>query len=152
QRPRAKMRCEERTEPESSRPAQYKLGQDDLIKHAKFSRDNQGTTLGSAPLIGFWIPKRAGQTERVKDRYHFIGRRPTRFNGKPNRVPMNGELPQLLEIHEGPSRDIMRGAPLIDGLFRPEEEHRCSSENEIVPPMRCRDREMRDVRFQNRPA
>ena len=65
---------------------------------------------------------------------------------------MNGELPQLLEIDEGPSRDIVRRAPLIDGLFRPEEEHRCSSENEIVPPMRRRDHEMRDVRFQNRRA
>jgi len=65
---------------------------------------------------------------------------------------MNGELPQLLEIDDGPSRDIVRRAPLIDSLFRPEEEHRCSSENEIVPPMGRRDREMRDVQFQNRRA
>src|SRR5262245_7305846 len=112
--------------------------------HAQHSR--------SAPLIGFWIPKRAGQTEQVEDRYHFVGRRPTRFDSEPVRVPMNGELPQLLEIHEGPSRNVVRRAPLIDGLSRPEEEHRCSSETEIVPPMRRRAREMRDVRFQNRRA
>ena len=62
---------------------------------------------------------------------------------------MNCELPELLEIHQGPSRDIVRRAPPIDRLFRPEEEHRCSGKNEIVPPMRRRDREVRDVRFQN---
>src|SRR5207249_10231613 len=62
---------------------------------------------------------------------------------------MNRQLPKLLQINERASRDVVRCAPLIDGLFRPEEEHGSSGKNEIVPPMRRRHGEMRDVRFQN---
>ncbi len=63
---------------------------------------------------------------------------------------MNGQLPKLLQINERSLRNVVRRAPLIDGLFRPEEEHRSSRKNEIVPPMRRRHSEMHDVRFQNR--
>src|SRR5258707_12906235 len=63
---------------------------------------------------------------------------------------MNGQLPKLLQINERSSRNVVRRAPLIDGLFRPEEEHGSSGKNEIVPPMSRRHSEMRDVRFQNR--
>ncbi len=59
-------------------------------------------------------------------------------------------MPELLKINEWASRNIVRRAPLVDGLFRPEEQHGRSRENEIVPPMRCRHREMGNVRFQNR--
>lgn len=62
---------------------------------------------------------------------------------------MDRELPKLFEINKWTSRNVMRRAPLIDGLFRPEEEHGCSRENEIVPPMRGRHREMRNIGFQN---
>ena len=65
---------------------------------------------------------------------------------------MNSQLPKLLQINERASRNLVRRAPLIDGLFRPEEEHGSSRKNEIVPPMRRRHSEMRDVRFQNRLA
>src|SRR5438105_14811364 len=77
-------------------------------------------------------------------------RRHTRFDGKSIRVPMNSQLPKLLQINERASRNVVCRAPLIDGLFRPEEEHRSSRKNEIVPPMRRRHSEMRNVRFQNR--
>src|SRR5438874_12640188 len=63
---------------------------------------------------------------------------------------MNSQLPELLQINQRTPRDIVRGAPLIDGSFRPEEEHCRSCKNKIVPPMRGRHREMRDVRFQYR--
>src|SRR5438477_12525821 len=63
---------------------------------------------------------------------------------------MNGELPELFEINQRTARNIVSRAPKIDGLFRPEEEHGRSRENEIVPPMRRRNGKMRDVRFQNR--
>ena len=63
---------------------------------------------------------------------------------------MNSQLPKLLQINERASRNVVRRAPLIDGLFRPEEEHGSSRKNEIVPPMRRRHCEMRDARFQNR--
>ena len=65
---------------------------------------------------------------------------------------MNGQLPKLLQIDERASRNVVRRAPLIDGLFRPEEEHGGSRKNEIVPPMRRWHSEMRDVRSQNRLA
>jgi len=63
---------------------------------------------------------------------------------------VNSELPKLLQIDEWASRNVVRRAPLVDGLFRPEEQHGCSRKNEVVPPMRRRHGEMRDVRFQNR--
>jgi hypothetical protein len=65
---------------------------------------------------------------------------------------MERELPELLKIHEWTPRNILRRAPLIDGLFRPEEAHGRSRENEIVPPIRRGHRKMRDVRLQDRPA
>jgi hypothetical protein len=65
---------------------------------------------------------------------------------------MDGEVPELFEGNKRTPRNVMRRAPLIDSLFRPEEEHRRSGENEIVPPVRRRHREMRDVRFQDRLA
>jgi hypothetical protein len=36
---------------------------------------------------------------------------------------MDSELPELLKIHEWTPRNILRRAPSIDGLFRPEEQH-----------------------------
>src|SRR6266700_1497281 len=63
---------------------------------------------------------------------------------------MNSQLPKLLQINQRASQNVVRRAPLIDGLFRPEEEHGSSRKNEIVPPMSRRHSEMRDVRFQNR--
>src|SRR5262249_42948953 len=104
----------------------------------------------SAPLIGFWVPKWATQAERFEGGYHFIRRWPTGFDAQPIRVPMNSQLPKLLQINERASRNVVRRAPLIDGLFRPEEEHGSSRKNEIVPPMRRRHSEMCDVRFQDR--
>ena len=65
---------------------------------------------------------------------------------------MDSELPELLEIHEWTPRNVMRRAPPIDRLFRPEEEHGRSGKNQVVPPMSRRHREMRDVRFQDRLA
>src|SRR5438046_5676125 len=47
------------------------------------------------------------------------------------------------DIHLRASRNIVGRAPQIDGLFRPEEQHRCSRKNKIVPPMRCRSEERR---------
>ena len=110
----------------------------------------QSATLNSLPLIGFWIPEWTGQTKRVEDRHYLIGCGSTRFDGETIRVPMDGELPELVEINKRPARNIMGGAPEIDGLFRPEEEHGRSGENEIVPPMRRRLGEVREIRFQNR--
>jgi hypothetical protein len=98
------------------------------------------------------VPKRIRQSERGKDRHHFIGPRSARLDGQPIRVPMDRELPELLEIHKRPPRNVMRRAPQIYRLFRPEEEHGRSGKNEVVPPMSCRHREMRDVRFQDRLA
>src|SRR5437762_3501575 len=63
---------------------------------------------------------------------------------------MDGELPELFEVNQRTARNIVSCAPKVDRLFRPEEQHGCSSENEIVPPMRRRNGEMRDVGFQNR--
>ena len=65
---------------------------------------------------------------------------------------MNSQLPELLEINQRTSRNFMGSAPLVDGLFRPEEEHGGSRENEVVSPMGGGNGEVRDVRFQNRRA
>ena len=63
---------------------------------------------------------------------------------------MHSELPKLLEIDERPSRNVMRFTPTIDRLFRPEEKHGRSRVNDIVPPARCGDREVSNVRLWNR--
>src|SRR3989442_14280182 len=63
---------------------------------------------------------------------------------------MHGKLPKLIEINEWASRNPMRFAPMVDGLFRPEEEHGCSRKNDVVPPMSCRHGEVSDVRFNYR--
>src|SRR5262245_58646794 len=63
---------------------------------------------------------------------------------------MHRQLPELLQTNERSSRYLLRLAPLIDGFFRPEEEHGRSGKNKIVPPMRRRDREMRDIRLPHR--
>src|SRR5262249_28365378 len=116
-------------------------------------RDRHRSRAGSSfPLIGFRVPKWTGQTEGSENRDHFIRAGPTTLDGETIRIPTNSELPKLLEINQRSPRNLVRRAPLIDGLFRPEEEHGRSRENEIVPPMRGRYREMRDVRFQNRRA
>ena len=60
---------------------------------------------------------------------------------------MNSELPELFQMNQRASRNFMRCAPLIDGFFRPEEEHGRSGKDEIVPPMGGGDGEVRDIRF-----
>jgi len=104
----------------------------------------------SAPLIGFRIPKWSAQADRGEDRHHFIRRRPARFEGEPISVPMDGKLPELLEIDQRSPREFVSRAPKIDRFFRPEEEHRRSGENNVVPPMRGRNREVRDIRPEDR--
>ena len=49
---------------------------------------------------------------------------------------MHSELPELIKVNQRSSRNLMRRAPLVNGLFRPEEEHGSSGEDDVVPPMR----------------
>jgi len=63
---------------------------------------------------------------------------------------MQGKLPELIEVDQRSTRNVPAFAPEIDGFFRPEEKHGRSGKNEVVPPMRRRNGEMRKVRFQNR--
>ena len=65
---------------------------------------------------------------------------------------MDGQLPKLIKIDEWTSWNVVGGAPLINGLFRPEEEHGCSSENDVVPPMGRRHSKVGDIRFRDGPA
>jgi hypothetical protein len=100
--------------------------------------------------LGGRIPEGARQAERSKNRNHFVGAGPSRFYGQAIRVPRQRELPQLIEIDQRFSRNSMRSAPRVDGLFRPEEEHGCSGMNDVVPPVRCRNGEVRDIGLRNR--
>jgi hypothetical protein len=59
-------------------------------------------------------------------------------------------MPQLFEIDKGSFWNSMSFAPKIDSLFRPEEEHGRSRENDVVPPMRGGNGKMCDIRFRQR--
>ena len=97
-----------------------------------------------------WDPKTGPLGRGSKNPDHFVGPRPPRFHGETIRVPRQRELPQLLEINERSPGNSMRFAPRVDGLFRPEEKHGRSSMNDIVPPMRCGNGEVRDIWLRNR--
>jgi hypothetical protein len=73
-----------------------------------------------------------------------------RFDRKAICIPVHGQLPQLLEIDQRPLPNLMRCAPKTDRFFRPEEQHRRSREDDVIPPMRRRHGEMGDVRLRNR--
>ena len=60
------------------------------------------------------------------------------------------EVPELVQGDGGPPLDALSLAPAIDGLFRPEEEHRLSGVDDVVPPSRWRDREVDRARARNR--
>ena len=59
-------------------------------------------------------------------------------------VPGHGEAPELLERHDRPAWNALLPAPLVDPLFRPEEEHRASRVDEVGPPLRGRHGEVGD--------
>ena len=52
------------------------------------------------------------------------------------------EFPARLEREDATTREPPRLAPAIDVIFRPEEEHCLSGEDDIVPPISCRNGKM----------
>ena len=60
---------------------------------------------------------------------------------------MDGQLPQLIQIDRWSTREFVSRAPKIDRIFRPEEQHGRSGENNVVPPERRGDSEVGDKRL-----
>ena len=85
------------------------------------------------PTLG--IPEVAGEAQSGEDLPHLRGFRPARIGLKPRRVPRLREAPELVHPDERPHRDSLRLAPFPDSFFRPEEQHRASRENNVVPPV-----------------
>jgi hypothetical protein len=94
------------------------------------------------------FPERAFQPDRFEDACHLGGAGAPGFNGQPVAVPGDGQRPQLVERHERAARQTVRLAPLVHGLFRPEEEHRGSRVNDVVPPVRGRNGEVDHAGFE----
>src|SRR5262249_8360079 len=63
-----------------------------------------------------------------------LGTSRIRLQARP--VPGHGKPPELGETYERAHRRPVGLAPLTHPLFRPEEEHAASREDDVVPPVR----------------
>lgn len=97
------------------------------------------------PLIGLRIPERADQADLRKNLDHLIGRRSARINRQSIAIPRDRQVPQLIERDHWSNRNVVFTAPLLDCLFRPEEEHRRSSVDDVHPPTRGWHSKMREA-------
>jgi len=95
---------------------------------------------GIARLTGFmrlWIPERIVKAQPCEDPADLRGRRTPCLGQEPAGVPCNRQLPQLPHGYERPRYDSAILAPGLHQLFRPEEEHGASGEDQVRPPAGC---------------
>jgi hypothetical protein len=95
-------------------------------------------------------PQKVRLADRSKNFDHLFRCRSSRLNCEAIGIPDHRQVPQLLKTDEGPARDAARFAPEINRFFRPEEKHGRSGMNNVVPPMRCGNRKVCDVRSRDR--
>lgn len=91
-----------------------------------------------AKAIRFWIPEITFQAQATKDRAHLVRLRTPRILLQSGRIPGRCERPELVNPYEWPHRVSVLLAPLSNSLFRPEEEHVASGEDNVIPPLRRR--------------
>src|SRR5262249_2660229 len=90
----------------------------------------------SAERVGLRVPESAGQAETSEDLAHLGGLRTPGIGLETSPVPGHRQPPELREAHERSDRRLVGLAPLAHPLFRPEEEHAASREDDVVPPVR----------------
>ena len=93
------------------------------------------------------LPKWRRETQLCKERFRLIYGLASPFRFTPVwTVPGIGEPPRLIQRQRRSARKFPILAPLFDVLFVPEEQHRLSVEDYIVPPTSRRNREMNQSR------
>src|SRR5262245_22696072 len=80
------------------------------------------------------VPERPGEAKALEDRAHLVGLRAARVDAQARGVPRGGEAPELRDRDERAHRRVLGATPRGDVLFRPEEEHSASGEDDVVPP------------------
>jgi len=128
------------SEPVAGRAETRNLSQ----KHAAFhGRQSQGhafsVTLGSGKA-----PEIRGHSQRAEQFVSLVHRASPPVGRKSIAIPCVGQLPSLLHAQGTASRKSPSCAPPIDVIFRPEEKHGFSIEDNVVPPVPRRKREMND--------
>src|SRR3990172_10420307 len=104
-------------------------------------RRNSGLTFA----ILAQVPERGGETEFGEESLCFIHSfsSPLRI-ASVRLVPGESKFPALIQRKDPATRAIPVAAPAVYMLFRPEEKHGVSSEDNIVPPSRRRPSEMQN--------
>ena len=85
----------------------------------------------------FHPPEGGAKSERFEQRFRLGCRFWAPAGREAIAVPAGRQAPALRQSQRGTARDFPVAAPAIDVLFRPEEEHRFSGENEIFVPAPC---------------
>jgi hypothetical protein len=67
-------------------------------------------------------------------------------------IPSLCQAPALFQRQQCSARQFPLPTPVINMLFRPEEKHRLSAEDDIVPPVMGRNRKMNQAGFTLNPA
>ena len=94
--------------------------------------------------IRFWVPKTPLQAQTGENLAHLARLRTPRILLQSGRIPDGRKRPELLYRYHRPHRITMRRAPIPDYFFRPEEEHVASGEYDVVPPLRSRDKAVKN--------
>src|SRR5262249_39736176 len=89
---------------------------------------------------------------RSLQKSHFIGLWPPRVLLQSRRIPGSCELPKLLHRHHRSHRITHRLAPILNQFLRPEEQHVASSEYDVIPPLRRRNKTVKDPAGSLRPV
>ena len=101
-----------------------------------------GRTLTEA--IRSWIPKITLQSQPGKNLHHLLRLRTPRILLQARRIPGCRKGPELVYRYKRPYRIIMGLAPVPNELFRPEEEHVASGEYDVIPPLRGRNKAVKN--------
>src|SRR5262245_7672217 len=92
-----------------------------------------------AEHVGLRIPEQLVQPDPRENLAHLGGARAPGLRRETRSVPGDREFPQLCDGNKRSRLDPARSAPGPHQVFRPEEKHGASGENQVHPPAGCGD-------------
>jgi hypothetical protein len=81
------------------------------------------------------VPKRRSQAYLLEYITNLFHTSPMKVHGQAVVVPKFGKIPNLIDREYLTMFEMISLAPLINPFFRPEEQHRRSSKDQIIIPM-----------------
>jgi len=90
------------------------------------------------------VPKRASEPRASEHSLRLRRRKPLPASVEPLTMPRLRQRPQLLRREHRAAIQSAHLAPPVHMLFRPEDKHRASSKDDVLPPARGRHGEMHD--------